>query len=110
MEDKNGNGSDKIYSQKVKAGKRTYFFDVRATRNSDYYLVLTESRKRFQGEEAIFEKNRIFLYKEDFAKFLDALQATIEHVKTDLMPDYDYLAYDRRKQEEEGFDSDLKWD
>ncbi len=110
MEDKNANGSDKVYSQKVKAGKRTYFFDVRTTRNSDYYLVLTESRKRFQGEEATFEKNRIFLYKEDFVKFLDALQTTIEHVKTELMPDYDYSAYDRRKREEEDVDSNLKWD
>ncbi|WP_435356565.1 DUF3276 family protein [Emticicia sp. SJ17W-69] len=81
---------DKIYSKRVRAGKRTYFFDVRSTRSSDYYLTITESR-RFQKDGGfVFEKSKMFIYKEDFNKFLEALQETVDHIKTELMPDYDF--------------------
>jgi len=81
---------DKIYSKRVRAGKRTYFFDVRSTRSSDYYLIITESR-RFQKDGGfVFEKSKMFVYKEDFNKFLEALQETVDHIKAELMPDYDF--------------------
>ncbi len=82
--------TDKIYSKRVRAGKRTYFFDVRSTRSSDYYLTITESR-RFQKDGGfVYEKSKMFVYKEDFNKFLEALQETVDHIKTELMPDYDF--------------------
>ena len=84
---------DKIYSKRVRAGKRTYFFDVRSTRSSDYYLTITESR-RFQKDGGfVFEKSKMFVYKEDFNKFLEALQETIDHIKTELMPEFDFDQY-----------------
>jgi hypothetical protein len=78
-----------FYSRKLKAGKRrTYFFDVRNTKQGDFYLTITESKKRFDNES--FESHKIFLYKEDFKKFMEALQDSVEHIKTELMPDFDY--------------------
>lgn len=69
-----GNERDEIYANAVRAGKRTYFFDVRSTRNNDYYLTITESKKRFGEDGSVsYEKHKIFLYKEDFEKFSDAL-------------------------------------
>jgi hypothetical protein len=85
---------EKIYSQRVKAGKRTYFFDVKSTRANDFYVVITESRRQPQGESFIYEKQKIFLYKEDFHKFLEALQQTLGHIKTDLMPDFDFAQFE----------------
>ncbi len=95
---------DKIYSKRVRAGKRTYFFDVRSTRSSDYYLTITESR-RFQKDGGfVFEKSKMFIYKEDFNKFLEALQETVDHIKTELMPDYDF---DQFKHEEQFTNSEV---
>lgn len=89
---------ESVYSNKVRAGKRrTYFFDVRKTKGDDYYLTLTESTKKFHGER--YERHKIFLYKEDFNRFLDALQDTINHVKSELLPDYDFEEFDRRQEE-----------
>jgi hypothetical protein len=86
---------ESVYSNKVRAGRRrTYFFDVRKTRGNDYYLTITESKKRFDGEG--YERHKIFLYKEDFNRFLEGLNETITHIKSDLMPDYDYDEYTRR--------------
>lgn len=82
-----------MYSSKIRAGKRTYFFDVKATRGNDYYITITESKRRF-GENG-YDKHKIFLYKEDFNKFLATLEDTINHVKTELLPDYDYEEFDR---------------
>ncbi len=80
-----------FYSRKLKAGKRrTYFFDVRNTKQGDFYLTITESKKKFDSEG--YESHKIFLYKEDFKKFLEALNDSVEHIKTELMPDYDYDA------------------
>jgi hypothetical protein len=89
-----------VYSKKVRAGKRrTYFFDVRKTKGDDYYLTLTESTRKFNGEG--YERHKLFLYKEDFNRFLDSLEDVINHVKTELMPDYDYDEYTRRHEEYE---------
>jgi hypothetical protein len=82
---------DSVYSKRIRAGKRrTYFFDVRATRGNDYFLTITESRKRFDDNG--YDRHKIFLYKEDFNKFLKALGEAIDYVKTDLMPDFDFDA------------------
>ena len=87
-----------MYSNKVRAGKRrTYFFDVRQTKGDDYYLTLTESTKRFNDDG--YERHKIFLYKEDFNRFMDGLEAAVNYVKTELMPDYDYDEYTRRHEE-----------
>jgi hypothetical protein len=83
---------DSVYSIRVKAGKRrTYFFDVRETRGSDFYVTITESRKRFDSDG--YDRHKIFLYKEDFNKFLKGLNETVDHVKTQLMPDFDFDAF-----------------
>lgn len=77
------NGRDEIFSKAVRAGKRTYFFDVKATRNNDYYLTITESKKRFDKEGSFhYEKHKVFLYKEDFEKFSDGLVETVDFIKT----------------------------
>ncbi len=83
---------ESIYSKRIRAGKRrTYFFDVRATKGNDYYLTITESRKRFNDNG--YDRHKIFLYKEDFNKFIKALNEAVDYVKTDLMPDFDFDAY-----------------
>jgi hypothetical protein len=83
---------ESVYSIRVKAGKRrTYFFDVRETRGNDFYVTITESRKRFDSDG--YDRHKIFLYKEDFNKFLKGLNETVEHVKTELMPDFDFDAF-----------------
>jgi len=89
----NGNNRSEVYSTKIRAGKRTYFFDVKETRSSDFYITITESKRRFGGDG--YDKHKIFLYKEDFNKFLACLTDTIDHVKTELLPDYDYEEFDR---------------
>ena len=89
---------ESVYSTKVRAGKRrTYFFDVRKTKGDDYYITLTESTKRFDSDG--YERHKIFLYKEDFNRFLTSLGGAIDHVKTELMPDYDYDEFTRRQEE-----------
>lgn len=91
-------GRDEVYSKRVRAGKRTYFFDVRSTRSEDFYITITESKRRFDGRG--YDKHKIFLYKEDFNKFFNSLEETIGYVKTELLPDYDYEEFDRRMEEE----------
>jgi len=83
---------ESIYSKRIRAGKRrTYFFDVRATRGNDFFLTITESRKRFNDNG--YDRHKIFLYKEDFNKFIKALGEAVDYVKTDLMPDFDFDAF-----------------
>lgn len=92
------NNRESVYSTKVRAGKRrTYFFDVRQTKRDDYYITLTESTKRYEGEG--YDRHKIFLYKEDFNRFQQHLSDTIDHVKTELLPDFDYEQYERRQAE-----------
>lgn len=83
---------ESVYSKRIKAGKRrTYFFDVRETRGNDYYLTITESRKRFDSDG--YDRHKIFLYKEDFNKFVKGLSEAVDYVKTELMPDFDFDAF-----------------
>ncbi len=90
---------EEIFSKSVRAGKRTYFFDVKTTRRNDYYLTLTESKKRFNRDGRFyFEKHKIFLYKEDFEKFTDGLAEVIAYIKAnapeilDPIEETDYAA------------------
>ena len=88
--------NETIFSKKVRAGKRTYFIDVKPTRwEEEYYITLTESKKvvRRSGGH-YFEKHKVFLYKEDLNKILAGLTEVIEHVKNDLMPNYDFTQFD----------------
>ncbi len=79
---------DDVYSKRVPAGKRTYFFDVKATRSGDdFFLIVTESKRDREGH---YEKHKIFLYKEDFGKFVSALHEVIAHVRDTYLPDYDF--------------------
>lgn len=98
---------ESIYSKRIRAGKRrTYFFDVRATRGNDYYLTITESRKRFDDNG--YDRHKVFLYKEDFNKFIKALNEAVDYVKTELMPDFDFDAFnhdDVAAEGEEGADT-----
>ena len=89
------NHKQEIFSERVRAGKRTYFFDVKATRSNDYYLTITESKRRYKEDGFMYEKHKIFLYKEDFDKFQTALGNTITHVKDELLPDVDFTQFDR---------------
>ncbi len=88
-----------VFSKRVRAGRRrTYFFDVRTTRSNDYYLTITESKKK-RTDDGTYERHKIFLYKEDFNKFLEALQETIDKVKTDLLPEYNFDEFTHREFE-----------
>ena len=90
---------ESLYSIRIRAGKRrTYFLDVRATRANDYYLTITESRKRFDDNG--YDRHKIFLYKEDFNKFIKALNEAIDYVKTELMPDFDFDAFNHGENQE----------
>lgn len=83
-----------VYSLRLRAGKRrTYFFDVRPTKSNDFYLTITESKKRYDDDG--YERHKLFLYKEDFNKFMNALELTFDHVKSQLMPDYDFDEFTR---------------
>jgi len=78
--EKNDRGD--LFSKSVRAGKRTYFFDVKSTRGNDYYLTITESKKRFGTDgKFTYEKHKIFLYKEDFEKFIEGLDEAVNHIK-----------------------------
>lgn len=78
--EKNDRGD--LFSKSVRAGKRTYFFDVKSTRGNDYYLTITESKKRFGADgKFTYEKHKIFLYKEDFEKFMEGLDEAVNHIK-----------------------------
>lgn len=75
------NGED-VFSKPVRAGKRTYFFDVKATKGNDYYLTITESKRRVEKDgRFVYDKHKIFLYKEDFEKFTDGLEEVIKFIK-----------------------------
>ncbi|MFA6676397.1 MAG: DUF3276 family protein [Bacteroidales bacterium] len=88
FEDKNNveapgkrNGDD-VFSKPVRAGKRTYFFDVKATKGNDYYLTITESKRRIEKDgRFVYDKHKIFLYKEDFDKFADGLEEVVSFIR-----------------------------
>ena len=81
--------AEDVYSKPVRAGKRTYFFDVKTTKgNNDYYLTITESKRRQEADGSFsFDKHKIFLYKEDFDKFVEGLQEVITYMKDNLLKD-----------------------
>ena len=104
--DNNEKRMESVYSKRIRAGKRrTYFFDVRATRGNDYYITITESRKKFNEDG--YDRHKIFLYKEDFNKFLKALTEAVDYVKTDLMPDFDFDAYNHDQAPEHESDQEV---
>ncbi|MCH2230451.1 MAG: PUR family DNA/RNA-binding protein [Crocinitomicaceae bacterium] len=72
--------NDEVYSKVVRAGKRTYFFDVKSTKGRDLYITMTESKKTFIDGREKYQKHKIFLYKEDFQKFSDGLSDVIEKI------------------------------
>jgi hypothetical protein len=88
MEDNSRNQKEEVFSKRIKAGKRTYFIDVKSTRGEDYYITITESKKKLGAPGYV--KHKIFLYKEDFNKFLAGLNEAVDHVKTELIPDFDF--------------------
>jgi len=100
---------ESVFSKRVRAGKRrTYFFDVRKTKGSDFFITITESTRREDGFG--YKRHKIFLYKEDFNRFVASLTEVVNHVKTDLMPDFDYEEFDRRQAEWEAQNKDFDED
>ena len=99
MENENFNQkSENVYSAKVRAGnRRTYFFDIRQTKGADYFLTLTESTKRFNGDG--YERHKLFLYKEDINRFVEGLEEAVKFFKEELLPDYDFDEYTKRQEE-----------
>ena len=109
-----------VYSKRIKAGKRTYFIDIKSSSADDFYITVTESKRKIRPNgELFFEKHKIFLYKEDFNKFLTGMSSAIDYVKTELLPDYDFSKFDNREEnqgesqdsaEQDGDDTRLKWE
>ena len=100
---------ESVFSKRVRAGKRrTYFLDVKKTKGDDYFITITESTRREDGYG--YKRHKIFLYKEDFNRFVASLNEVVNHVKTDLMPDFDYEEFDRRQAEWEAQNRDFEED
>ncbi len=101
MSDFNENGE--VFSKRVKAGKRTYFFDVKETKAGEYYITLTESKKKFNDESGkfFFEKHKIFLYKEDYSKFQEGLSDVLEFIQENQGYDEKYDRYPENNNSEE---------
>jgi hypothetical protein len=95
---------EEIFSRSVRAGKRTYFFDVKATAGNEQYLTITESKRRFSNEQGkfIYEKHKLFLYREDFDKFFRGLNDTIEFIRTGKIPEMPF------EDQEKDHSEDLK--
>src|SRR5437870_5274885 len=78
---RDGTPREEIFSKSVRAGKRTYFFDVKSTKSNDYYLTITESKKRIGDDgNPFYEKHKVFLYREDFERFLEGLNESVNRV------------------------------
>ncbi|HAY37318.1 MAG: DUF3276 family protein [Rhodothermales bacterium] len=88
QDSRSGKYRDEIFSKRVPAGKRTYFFDVKTTRSGrDYFLTITESKR---VDENRYEKHKIFLYKEDFGKFVSSMHEAVRYIQDECLPDYDF--------------------
>lgn len=98
---------DEIYSKPVRAGKRTYFFDVKSTKgNNDFYLTITESKRRIEQDGRYsYDKHKIFLYKEDFEKFAEGLEEAVEYIKTKCLKG-EPISDRHFQQEDEGQEND----
>ncbi len=92
--------NDEVYSKVVRAGKRTYFFDVKATKGRDLYITMTESKKTFSDGKEYYQKHKIFLYKEDFEKFADGLSDVVNKIK-ELNATGDYKTEDYRTEKDD---------
>ena len=99
---------EEVFSKKVRAGKRTYFFDVKATRSNDYYVTVTESKKRL--EDGVFIKHKIFLYKEDFEKFAEGLKETIDYIKANQEVVEKRYEYSENYNEQSKADDDFSFE
>ena len=100
------NNREELYSKAIRAGKRTYFFDVKATRSDDKYITITESKRRFDNEQGkfVYEKHKIFLFKEDFDKFLDGFEHAVGYVNGELVEEDEMAAIGVEKVEFEDLD------
>ena len=93
MSENENSGRDDVFSKAVRAGKRTYFFDVKSTRGNDLYLTITESKRKFNDDgKHLYEKHKLFLYKEDFEKFAEGLEEALTKIRTLQEGDNEYLA------------------
>jgi len=93
--------NNEVLSRAVRAGKRTYFFDVKTTKSEEKYLTITESKRRFNPDTGLFsyEKHKLFLYKEDFEKFQNALAGILNFIETGQLPDDSLFAYENPRAE-----------
>ncbi len=94
--------NDEVYSKVVRAGKRTYFFDVKATKGRDLYITMTESKKTFSDGKEFYQKHKIFLYKEDFEKFSEGLNEVVDKIR-ELNESGEYGQSDDRTDSVENF-------
>jgi hypothetical protein len=108
MSDFENREREEVFSKKVRAGKRTYFFDVKATRSNDYYITITESKKRL--EDGVFIKHKIFLYKEDFEKFAEGLKDTVEYIKANQEVTEKRYEYSESPEVAKAADEDFSFD
>ena len=107
--DRDRDQEESVFSKRVRAGKRrTYFLDVKKTKGSDYFITITESTRREDGFG--YKRHKIFLYKEDFNRFVLSLNEVVNHVKTELMPEFDYEEFDRRQAEWEAQNREMDGD
>ena len=103
------NGDD-VFSKPVRAGKRTYFFDVKATKGNDYYLTITESKRRIDKDgRFVYDKHKIFLYKEDFQKFSEGLEEVIKFIK-DKCPVTERIYTETSQEDKSANFSDVDFD
>ena len=108
-DDRDREQEESVFSKRVRAGKRrTYFLDVKKTKGDDFFITITESTRREDGYG--YKRHKIFLYKEDFNRFVASLNEVVNHVKTELMPDFDYEEFDRRQAEWEAQNKDFEED
>ena len=99
MEQENRNQNDSVFSRKIRAGRRrTYFFDVKTTKANDYYLTITESKKRHDNNG--YERHKVFIYKEDFNKFLAEMTEAVNYIKS-KMPDFDFDSFNHVYEQDE---------
>jgi len=106
-DESDNHGREEVYTKVVRAGNRTYFFDVKATRKSDLYLTITESKKRFNKDgKFFFEKHKIFLYKEDFEKFANGLEDAVKFISENLPEMTSETVREKIPEEKESVSSD----
>ena len=103
---------NEVLSRAVKAGKRTYFFDVKKSRNEEMYLTITESKRKFNADNGNFfyEKHKIFLYKEDFEKFKNALTGVIDFIENGVVPEDTFIENDNFEKTEDDMDLGITFD